>query len=116
MALDSVDTNLIETLHEEFAVFGVDDSLNRRTEHLHVVFLQYTTLIELNTTVQGSLSAEAEQDAIRTFLLDDLLDEKWSDRQEIHTVGNAFRSLHCGDIRVDENALDAFFLQCLESL
>ena len=116
MALDGVDTNLIETLHKEFAVFGVDDGLDRRTEHLHVVFLEHATLVELNSAVQCRLSAEAEQDAIGTFLLDDLLDEKWSDRQEIHTVGNAFRSLHCGNIRVNENALDAFFLQCLESL
>ena len=106
----------IEMLRDEFAVFGIDDGLNRRTEHLHVVFLQYTTLVELNSAIQCRLSAEAEQDAIGTFLLDDLLDEKWSDRQEIHTVGNTFRSLHSGDIRVDENALDAFFLQCLESL
>ena len=116
LTLDGLHANLVELFHEELAVFSIHDSLHRSTQHLHVVFLQYTTLIQLNTTVQCRLSTEGQQDAVWMFLGNNLLYEIWLYRQEIDFVGNALRRLDCGNIRIDEHSLDAFLAKRFQSL
>ncbi len=107
---------LIQTLHEELAVFGVDDGLYRSAEHLHVVFLKNLVAIQLHTAVQRRLSTEGQQYAVRTFLLDDLLHEIRCHRQEIYLVCHALAGLHRSDVGVYEDRIDALFTQCLQSL
>ena len=116
LALDGLNTNLVETLHKEVTVFGVDDSLHRCTQHLDTIFLQHTLLIEFHTAVQGCLSAKTQEDAVRPFLLDDALHELRCHRLEIHRIGHILRGLYCGDVGVDEHRVNAFFLQRLQSL
>ena len=70
-------------------------------------------MVKLHATVESGLSAKAEQDAVRTLFLDDSFYEIWGDRQEIDSVSHAFRCLYGGDVRIDEDRLDAFLFQCL---
>ena len=116
LALDGLHANLVEALHEEVAVFGVDDGLHGCAQHLHAVFLQDSTFIEFHAAVQGCLSAKREQDAVGAFLLDDALHELGRHGLEIHRVGHILAGLHRGDIRVDEHRVDALFLQRLQGL
>ena len=116
LALDGLHVDFIQSFHEEFAVFRVDDGLHGGAEHLHVVLLEHACLIEGDATVQGRLSAEGQHDAVRTFLCDDLLHEVRRHGEEIDLVGHAFRGLHGGDVGIDEDGLDALFLQGFEGL
>ena len=116
LALDGFNVDFVEFLDEEFTVFGVHDSLYRRTEHLDVVFFKDTFFVELDATVESSLTAECEQNTVRAFLFDYLLNEVRSDREEVDLVGKAFACLHGSNVRVDQDSLDVFFLHCLESL
>ena len=116
LALDSLNADLVELLNEEFTVFGVDDSLHRRTEHTHVVLVEDAIAVEFNTAVERCLSTEREEDAVRTLLLDYFLYEVRLYGKEIYLVGNAFRCLHCCDVRVDEHCLYALFAQSLKRL
>ena len=101
MALYGLDADLIELASEEVAVFGVHDGLDRRTEDGDIVLLKYTTLVEGYTAVEGCLSPEGQEDALRTLLLDDLLDEEGSDRKEVDLVCNPLGRLYRSDIGVD---------------
>ena len=116
VALDGFHVNLVQFLHEEFAVFCVNDCLNGRAKHLYVIFLQNLLLIESHTAVQCSLSTKCQEDALRLFLLDDLFYKKRCHGQEINLVGNTLGSLHRGNIGIDEHRFDALFLQCFQSL
>ena len=89
LTLDGLHTNLVELLHKEVAVFRIDDGLYGCSQHLHTIFLEHTTLIEFYTTVQGCLSTKAEQDAVRTLLLNDTLYKLGSYGLEINLVGYA---------------------------
>ena len=114
--LDRLDVDLVHALHEEFAVFGVDDGLHRGAEHLDAVGLEDTVLVELHAAVEGGLSAEGEQDPLRLLLLDHLLDEERRDGQEVDLIGNSLGSLDRGDIGIDENGLDALFAEGFQGL
>ena len=116
LALDSLNAYLVELLNEELAVLGVDDSLHRCTEHLHVVLVEDAVAVEFNAAVERCLSAEREENAVRTLLLYHFLYEVRLNGKEIYLVGNAFRCLHCCDVRVDEHCLYALFAQSLKRL
>ena len=116
MAHGSLQVNLPELLHKQVTVLGVHDGFNTRTQHFHTIFFKYTCLIKLGTAVECRLSAEGKQDAVGTLFLDDLGHEVSGDGQEIDLVGNALRSLDCGNVGVDEHAFNALFTQCLQSL
>ena len=60
VAFDGFHVNLVQFLHEEFTVFGVDDGLNRSAKHTHVVFLKDVLLIEFHAAVEGGLSTERQ--------------------------------------------------------
>ena len=116
LALDRLHANLIQLMHEELAILRVHDGLHRRTQHLDVVFLQSSSLVERHTTVQRRLSTEGQQDAIRTLLLDHFLHKKGSYREEIDRISHALRGLHSCDVRVDQDGLDTLLadrFQCL---
>ena len=116
LALDGLDVDLVELLHEFLAVFGVDDGLHRSAEHLHAVFLQHAVVEELHSAVECRLAAEGEHDAVGTLLLDHLLYEIRGHWKEIYVVGHAFRSLHRGDVGIDQYCLYALFTEGLEGL
>ena len=115
-ALDGLYINLIQFLHKDFTVLRVNDSLYGSAENRHAVLLENLVLVEGNTAVQCRLSAKSKHDAIRALLLYHLLHEVRSDGQEVNLVGNSFRGLYRGNVRIDENRVDAFLLQCLERL
>ena len=116
LALDGLHVDFVQFLHEEFAVFGVDDGLHGGAQHLHVVLLEHAFLVEGHAAVQCRLPAKGQHDAVRPLLLDDLLNEVGGDRQEVNLVGHTLRGLHGGDVGVDEDGLDALFLEGLECL
>ena len=115
-ALDGFHAYFVEALHKEFAVLSVHDGLHRSAEHLHAVAFEHTAAIELYAAVEGGLSAKREKHAVGALFFDDALHKVGCYRQEVDLVGNAFGGLHGGNVRVDENGLDAFFSQRLESL
>ena len=86
LAINGLDVYLVELLNKKFAVFSIHDGLDRSTQHAHVIFFEYTTLVKLDTTVKGCLTSKAEQDAVRTFLLDDPLYEIRLNGQKIYLV------------------------------
>ena len=98
------------------SVFRIYNGLYGRTEHLDAVFPENTFLVKLHTAVQSRLSAKGEHDAVGTFFFDNHLHEVRGYRQEVNPVGNTFRGLHRGNVRIDEDGVDTFFLQCLERL
>ena len=114
--LDGLHINLVEFLHKDFTVLRVDDGLHGSAQDFHAVFLENLVLIEGNTAVQCRLSAKGKHDAVRPFLFYHLLHEIGGDGQEVNLVGNAFRGLHGGNVRVDEDRVDAFLFQCFERL
>ena len=116
LALDSLHVYLVELLHEELAVFGVHDCLHWCAENLHIVLLEHSCLEEFHTTVERGLTSEGEEDAVGALLLDDSLNEIRLHGQEVNLVGNALGCLHRGNVRIDENRLDALFAKSFQSL
>ena len=101
MALYGLDADFIELAGEEVTVFGVHNGLDRRTEDGDIVLLEDATLVEGYTAVEGGLSPEGQENALRTLLLDDLLDEEGRDRKEVDLVCNPLGCLYRSDIGVD---------------
>ena len=90
LALDGLHVDFIQLLYEELTVLSIHDSLNRSTQHLDIIFLQDALAIEFHTTVEGSLTTEAEEDSVWLLLLDNTLYEVWLHWQEVNLVGNTF--------------------------
>ncbi len=78
-ALDGLDADLVEALHEEFAVFGVDDGSHGCAKHFDTVAFEHAASIESHAAVEGCLAAECEQDAVGAFALDDAFHKLRSD-------------------------------------
>ena len=116
VAHGSLQLDLIKFLHEQVTVLGVHNSLDAGAQHLNAILLQNTFLVKLGTAVQGCLSTESQQDAVRTLLLDDLGDKVGGHRLEIDLVSNAFRGLDGGNVRIHQHTLDALFAQGLQCL
>ena len=57
-ALDGLDINFVQAFHKELTVFCIHDGLDRSAQHLDLIFLKYTTLIQFNTTVEGCLTTK----------------------------------------------------------
>ena len=103
MAHRRLQLNLVEFLDEEVTVFRIHDSLDAGSQHLDAVFLQRAIQIQFRTAIQGSLSAECQQDTVRTLLLDNLCHEVSRHGLKIHLVGNTLRSLDGGNVRIDQH-------------
>ena len=116
LALDCLHADLVQALHEQLAVFRIHNGLHGRSQHLDMILLQDTTLIERDATVQRRLSAKSQKDAVGTLLGDHLLDEEGCHGQEIDRIRHAIRRLHRRDIGVDQDGLNSLLLdgfQCL---
>ena len=116
MGPDGLHADLIQPLHEQFAVFRVDDGFDGGAQHLHAVPLEHAAAEQFHAAVQRRLSAEGEQDAVRPLLLDDLLHELRSHGQEIHFVRHALGSLDGSDVGVHEHGPDALLSEGLQGL
>ena len=116
MARRHLQIDLCQFLDEEVAVLRVHNGLYTRAKHADAILLEHTVLVERRTDVQSRLSAPSQHDAVRTFLLDNLLYEIGSDGQEIDLVGNAFTGLDGCHVGIDEHRIDAFLTKSLECL
>ena len=116
MAHGNLQVNFGELLYKEVAVFGVHNSLDTGSQHLNAVLLQHTLLIKLGATVQRRLSAKGQQNAVGALFLDNLSYKIGRHRLEINLIGNALRSLDCGDVWVYKHRGDSFLAQGLQSL
>ncbi len=116
MRADSLDIDLIEALHKELAVLSVNNGLHRSSKHLNAVLLQETALVQFDSAVQSSLTAERKKNTLRLFLLDDLLHKMSGDWKEINFVRNALSSLDSSNVRIDKYSLDSLFAKGLQSL
>ncbi len=116
MGLDGLDPDLVEPLDEEFAVLGVDNRLDGRTEHLHAVFVEDARAVEFHAAVEGCLPAEGEQDTVGTLFGNDFLNEIGRNGFEINLVRHAFRGLDGGDIGVDKHGAYPLLAQGFERL
>ena len=90
LTLDGLHVDFIQLLYEELTVLSIHDSLNRSTQYLDIIFLQDALAIEFHTTVEGSLTTEAEEDTVWLLLLDNTLYEVRLHWQEVNLVGNTF--------------------------
>ena len=111
-----LDAYLVELAYEQLPVLGVDYRLYGRSEHPYAVAFEHSAAVQLDSAVEGRLSSEREQYALRLLLEYDLLDEERGHRQEIHLVRHALGSLHRRDVGVDQDGLYAFLAQGLQRL
>ena len=70
-----------------------------------------TGLLQLHAEVQSSLSAQRRQNAVRLFLFDDLFQNLYRQRLDVNLICNILVRHDRRRIGVDENNLDALFLQ-----
>ncbi len=110
------DPDLGEAPHEELAVLGVPDRVDRRSKHAHAVLAQHAGVVEGESAIQRGLAAERKQDRIHLLLHDDALDEFRIDGDEVDTVGEILAGLDSRDVRIDEDRRDTLFAQGLERL
>ena len=61
-----------------------------RADQLDVVLLEHARLAQRHGRVQRGLSAQRRQQRVRTFLGDDLLEDRGGDRPEGEGVASAF--------------------------
>ena len=116
MADGSLQASFVETAYKAVAVLGVHDSLDTCAQHFNAIFLQHTSLVEFGATVKRRLSTKGQENAIRALLFDNLRHEVSRHGLEINLVGNAFRRLNGGNVRIHEHALNSFLAQSLQGL
>ena len=98
-------------LLEEFAVLATIDGVKGRADQLDVVLLEHARLAQRHGRVQRGLSAQRRQQRVRTFLGDDLLEDRGGDRLDVGGVGH-FRIGHDGGrVGIDQNDPNALFAQ-----
>ncbi len=116
LALDGLDFDFVELLHEQLAVFGVHDGLYGGAQYLQVVFRQYARFVQLHAAVQCGLAAECQQYAVGTFLFNYFFYKVGGYGQEVDFVGKAVGGLHCCDVGVDKHRGDAFLFHGFQRL
>mmetsp|Transcript_12334 Transcript_12334/g.25099 ORF Transcript_12334/g.25099 Transcript_12334/m.25099 type:complete len:261 (+) Transcript_12334:2724-3506(+) len=113
--------DLVELVREQLSVFSGNDHIDRSTQHGHTVLFKDALAVHLDSAVKSRLATHANEDAIGFLALDDFLHEIGVYREEKHLVCGlrgiaAGVGLHGSDVRVHQDHLLAFFLQCLDSL
>ena len=101
---------------EQLAVLGVPNRRDRRAQHLDAQPLEGPALRQREAAVERGLSAKAQQNAIALLPLQDPVDVVRRDRDEVNLVRKPFAGLDRGDIRVDQDSVDAFLAQRLDRL
>ena len=116
LTLNRLYVDFIEPLHEEFAVFGINNRLYRGAEYLHIILCQHPLFIECHAAVQGRLSSERQHNAIRTLFGDDFFHEIGCHGEKVNLVSHSLGGLYRGNIGINQNGLDSLFLQGFEGL
>lgn len=106
----------IEGLGKEIAIFRDEEGADGGSEDLDIEAIKDAHLVELDAAVEGSLATKSEEDAIRTFALDDVLEVFRGNGKEVHGVCEGVRGLDGGDVWVDEDGLDVGLLEGLDRL
>jgi hypothetical protein len=112
--LGALFTNLLHGPSEHFSVLGGDDGLDRGTEDLDTELGKL--VFELDSDAERGLSTESAVDTIWFLVLDDLEHKVWGDWQEVDLVGETLGSLNRGNVGIDQDGVDAFFLERLDGL
>ena len=115
-ASGSFDINFGQFPGENLTVFGVNNRLNRRSNHFHLVFIQNSIFEKGNPAIEGSLTSKSQQNSVRFFLDDNLFNKEWSHGKKINPVGNIFRSLDRCNIRINQDGFHILFLQRFQGL
>jgi hypothetical protein len=85
-----------------------------RAEHLHAE--RRKLVLELDTDVERRLSAKGNVDPVRLLVLDDLAHKLGRHGQKVDFVGEPFGRCDRRDVWVDEDRVDAFFLERFDRL
>ena len=99
---------------EPLPVLRLDDRLDGRTENSHTECLEF--VLELDADIQRRLSAKGHIYPVRLLVLDNLAHKVGRHRQEVDFVREALRGRDRRDVRVDEDGVDPFLLECFERL
>ena len=104
-------TSFLNDLFEELTILAAIDGFQRSTDQLDVVLLEHTGLTQRHGRVQRGLATQGRQQRVRTFLGDDLLENRRGNRLDVGGIRH-FRIGHDGGrVGVDENDSDAFLTQ-----
>jgi hypothetical protein len=101
---------------EARAILGKSDRIDRCAEQIETVAFDRAVVGQLDREVEARLAAEARQERVRTFALDDRFERGRGQRFEVHGIRD-FRIGHDRRrVRVDEDLPVAFFSQRPASL
>ncbi|KAK5624301.1 hypothetical protein RRF57_000017 [Xylaria bambusicola] len=106
--------NGIHTPGKKLPIFRCDDGVNRSAKDLNSEGLEL--IFQLDTHLQSRLTTKSNINGVRSFVHDYFAHKISCYRQEVYLVGETFGGLNCRNVGVDENGVDAFFLQSFDSL
>ncbi len=86
------------------------------TPDLDVVLGKNTTLLELDTTVEGSLTTKGQQQTIGALALNDRFNISRRHREEVDLVSKTLHCLDGGNVGVDEDGADTLLFHGLHCL
>ncbi len=112
----SVQIDGSKNLGKEVPILCRTDRLERSAQHLNTMAFQNSLLIQFHPAIERGLSAEGEQQPIWFLSFDDAFDKLHIDRQEVDFIGQVLAGLDCGDVGIDQDRGDPFFLQRLDRL
>lgn len=101
------ETESVDTIRQEF--FWETEGYYLDTKSLKLI-------LELDTAVEGSLASKGHVDAIWPLVLDDLADKLRGNRKEVDLVSQPLGGLDGGNVRVDQDGVNALLLQGLDGL
>mmetsp|Transcript_26373 Transcript_26373/g.47644 ORF Transcript_26373/g.47644 Transcript_26373/m.47644 type:complete len:302 (-) Transcript_26373:97-1002(-) len=112
-------TNLLELGTKDFTIFRGFNHGNLSTQHFHSGSLQLSRLPQFHTDIERRLSSHGHNDSIRLFLVDDVHDDMRSNGKKVDAIGcilGSLRSLHGGNIGINQNDFNSLFLESLDTL
>ena len=112
----NIHADTVEALYEQIAILGITNGLNGSSEHRDTELLQHAFLVEFEPAVERRLTAEGDQNSIRSFFLDNLRHEMSIHRQKIDFIREMIRRLDGCDIRIHQDRGESLLLQCLDRL
>ena len=110
------DVDLLQCLGEKITVLTGLKGLNAGSQNLDAIAVKDTHAVHLHTQVQSSLTTEGEHDTVWAFPLNDVGDIFRGDGEVVHFVCKLVVCLDSRDVGVDQDGMDAGFLESLESL
>src|SRR3989344_8528634 len=116
MASRRFNTDFIQTLHKEVAVFGVANRCDRRAENADAVSLQGAGFFERETEIERGLTAETKQYPVWPLFLNDLCCKLFGEGKKVHDTGKFLIRLNRCDVRIDENDPNTLLFKRLDGL